>query len=112
MLAVAAMLGVASLTVFAWPRGIAFDQQRWQLGEKHDRHAMADRLVSTGELIGQTRAQIEAKLGPPTPTNKWADWDLIYVLGRERGWMPIDSEWLVIRLDAAGNATECRVVRD
>ena len=37
---------------------------------------------------------------------------MVYWLGDERGYMSIDSEWLVVRLDGEGKVAEYRIVRD
>lgn len=51
-------------------------------------------------------------LGPPSDVGYFRTYDLVYWLGLERGFMRIDSEWLVVRLDATGTATEARIVND
>ena len=51
-------------------------------------------------------------LGEPPHTGYFKDWDLVYWLGRERGFISIDSEWLVVRLDPKGWVREYRIVRD
>ena len=50
-------------------------------------------------------------LGEPTPTDKWENWDMIYVLGPTE-YMPIDHEWLVISLDEKGRVTDYDVTAD
>ena len=37
---------------------------------------------------------------------------MVYILGSERGFMSIDSEWLVLRIDAAGHVRDVKIVRD
>lgn len=78
----------------------------------HKKARMADRLVSSKALIGKPRQEIAQMLGEPSPTGYFKDWDMVYNLGSERGFMAIDSEWLVIRLDNSGVAVEADVVRD
>jgi len=74
---------------------------------------MVDDLIAQRHLDGLSRAQTESLLGPGDKTGKWADWDLIYWLGPERrGMFRIDSEWLVIRLDASGKVARYRIVGD
>lgn len=73
---------------------------------------MADRLVAEGELLGRSRAEVVNLLGEPPPTAYFSDWDLVYWLGPERGFFGIDSEWLVLRLDAKGSVADLRVVTD
>jgi hypothetical protein len=63
-------------------------------------------------LRGKTRGDIESMLRPAPETSNFRDFDLVYWLGPERGFMSIDCEWLVIRLDATGRAREVRIVRD
>jgi hypothetical protein len=76
------------------------------------RHRIADGFVLTGRLLGRSREQLITLLGAPPQTNKFSDWEMVYPLGAERGFMSIDSEWLVIRLNASGKAVEARIVRD
>lgn len=76
------------------------------------RLAMADRLIADGALIGKTRAEVVALLGEPPPTGYFFDWDLVYWLGQERGFIGIDSEWLVLRLGEDGLVVDNRIVRD
>ena len=73
---------------------------------------MADRLLVRGTLRGMTRAEAVGLLGEPPPTGYFADWDLVYWLGPERGVFRIDSEWLVLRLAADGRVAEARLVTD
>ncbi len=51
-------------------------------------------------------------LGEPPPPEYFRDWDMVYRLGMERGFISIDSEWLVIRLGTNGRVTESRIVHD
>ena len=73
---------------------------------------MADRLVARRTLLGMTRAEVAGMLGEPTKTAKFGDWDLVYWIGPERAFFSIDSEWLVIRLNADGLVAESHIVRD
>jgi hypothetical protein len=95
-----------------------FDSAVWLQGEKAEfsskapRLRMADGLVRSGLLIGKTRLQIEALLGPPAQApNPWRA-DMIYWLGPERSFIRIDSEWLAIRFGEAGDVCDVRIVRD
>jgi hypothetical protein len=97
---------------------VAFDAAVWLRGEQTDssseapRLRMADGLVRSRILLGKTRGEIESMLGPSAETGYFRDFDLVYWLGPERSFIRVDSEWLVIRLDAAGRAGEVRIVRD
>ncbi len=74
---------------------------------------MVDDLIAKRRLDGATRDQLLTLLGPADETDHFRDWDLVYWLGPERnGFMRIDSEWLVIRFDAADRVASYRLVRD
>jgi hypothetical protein len=51
-------------------------------------------------------------LGEPKPQDFFVDYDLVYVLGPERGFISIDYEWLVINLDGAGHVNDAEIVTD
>jgi hypothetical protein len=78
----------------------------------HRRHRMADWMVLTHSLVGLTRSEVVAKLGEPPPTDYFKDWSMVYILGSERGFISIDSEWLVLRIDAGGRVGEVKIVHD
>jgi hypothetical protein len=73
---------------------------------------MADRLIARDTLRGTSRLEVVEMLGEPPATGYFRNWDLVYWLGPERGFLGIDSEWLVVRLDMQGRVTEYRIVRD
>ena len=97
---------------------LPFLQTWWRHGEEHwldkdyRRHRVADRLVRSGSLLGKSRAEVLAALGPPSTTGKFRDWSLIYSLGVERSWMAIDSEWLALQVDAFDRVREARILSD
>jgi len=99
-------------------RPTSFDQAVWLGGEKAGfssdapRLRMADGLLASRILEGKSRAEVESMLGSPTRTNKFRDFDLVYWLGAERGFISIDSEWLVIRFDAGNSVNMVSIVRD
>ena len=98
-----------------WFPGRAFDPNAWRDENKVQqgvRLGMADRLTARGTLVGKTRAEVVELLGEPPETGYFADWDLVYWLGPERGYFSIDSEWLVVRLGADGRVVDNRIVRD
>ena len=51
-------------------------------------------------------------LGEPPTTEYFTDWNLVYNLGAERGFLSIDSEWLVLRTDQSGVVIQAAIVRD
>jgi hypothetical protein len=73
---------------------------------------MVDDLLRRHSFRGMTREQLTAIVGEPDKTEYFKDWDLVYWLGPERGFMSIDSEWLVFRLDSQKKVTDYRIVRD
>ncbi len=73
---------------------------------------MADGLVDSRILLGKRRSELESLLGPPTKTDKFRNFDLVYWLGADRGFMGIDSEWLVIRLDSNDKTIRASIVSD
>lgn len=88
--------------------GMKLDQSvRWKL-----RHRMADWLVSSKQLIGKSRKEVVAMLGEPPSTNYFNGWSMVYNLGAERGYISIDSEWLLLRIGETGLVTEAPVGRD
>lgn len=116
--AVAVVAGVAGYRHFS-TRPTAFDRQVWLDGarvafsQEAPRLRMADGLLRDGRLIGMTRAQVDALLGPQTTTGNFRpEYDYVYWLGAERGYISIDSEWLVLKLGPGGKVTQARLVRD
>ena len=73
---------------------------------------MADGLIARGDLDRMSRSDVIELLGEPPEKEYFRDWDLVYRLGMERGFISIDSEWLVIRLGADGRVVEYRIVTD
>jgi hypothetical protein len=73
---------------------------------------MVDDLLARYHLVGMTKAAVLHLLGEDPPTGYFREFDLVYWLGPERGLMSIDSEWLVIKLDAKGTVSEASLVTD
>ena len=92
---------------------LPFDSAKWKAGQENDiRIRMVDSLLHNYELRGKTRAEILALLGKPDNTGYFREYDLVYRLGAERGFISIDSEWLVFRLDTNDTVKECTIARD
>ena len=111
-------VGLSSLAaIHYWKtRPLPFDRAVWNAEaedvEDFRRHRMADSLVQERRLLGKTRADVISMLGEPTATSHFREYDLVYVLGNERGWMSIDSEWLLLKLDIAGRVSAAEIARD
>jgi hypothetical protein len=73
---------------------------------------MADDLTHHHKLIGLTRMEVVTLLGEPPKTEYFKGFDLVYLLGPERGFISIDSEWLVIRLGEDGRVNSASIARD
>lgn len=114
-IAVALLLLVFGGVLWHFGRGRGFDPVAWQdpvRVKQGVRLEMADRLVARGTLRGRTRQQVIQMLGKPSDEGYFRDWPLVYWIGPERGFMSIDSEWLVLRLGPDDRVIECRIVRD
>ena len=116
-LAVAVLAG-AVLYWMAADAPLPFIAAWWRAGEQHwsdplhRRHRIADWLVLSDRLIGHSREDAVTLLGEPPPTEYFKEWDMVYLLGAERGFISIDSEWLVLRLDDRRVVREARIVGD
>lgn len=96
-------LAAISLGVFAdrsQPR-IRFNSDAWKSVAAGDpgKLVMVDDSLEQHELVGMKRSAIDALLGTPPQTSYFSDFDYVYWLGPERGFMSIDSEWLCIAFD-------------
>ena len=75
------------------------------------RLSMLDDLLKKHELVGMTRNQIDELLGVPKPTGYFNDYDYVYWLGPERGFISIDSEWLGVKF-TNNIVSEAKILRD
>jgi len=95
---------------------VRFDSVAWQTSPRSVTNAvrirMVDDLLRRHRFRSMTRQQVTAIIGEPDQTEYFRDWDMVYWLGPERGFMSIDSEWLVFRLDSQQRVTDYRIVRD
>ncbi len=99
---VAVLFVIGSLLLcYWWFGGTKFDSGRWKsvTGSDASRLAMVDDLLARHELVGMNQRQIDELLGSPTDTSYFANYDYVYWLGPERGFISIDSEWLCIAFE-------------
>lgn len=75
----------------------SFDSHTWRDESKVQqgvRLGMADQLIADRTLLCKTRTEVVELLAEPPPTAYFADWDLVYWLGPERGYIrSIRSGW-------------------
>ena len=103
----------------ACDRSRPFDSAEWQAASSSLGDTPTVRQQMVGEVVqrllpGRTREEIERVLGPSRDTAyfKSTGRDLIYVLGPERRFISVDSEWLLIWLDQAGRFRQAKIVTD
>jgi hypothetical protein len=94
-----------------------FDSLSWTTSLTNDdsnpiRLTMVDSLLKKYKLSGMARTDLDALLGIPPKTDYFKDYDYVYWLGPERGFMSIDSEWLAIKFDTQGKVSEAKILRD
>ena len=94
--------------------GRHFDPSRWKSSATPAsvRLRMADDLVENKTLIGLTRQEVVARLGEPPKTEYFKNFDLVYYLGPERGFISIDSEWLVVKFGPDGRVQRAAIAND
>ncbi len=72
---------------------------------------MVDDLLNRNNLIGMSKNEVNDLLGVPPKTEYFSNYDYVYWLGPERGFMSIDSEWLVIKFEN-DKVIEAKITRD
>lgn len=98
-----AALVVALILGFVWRNalfGPRFDSAAWKNAASHaepTRIGMIDNLLWRYDLVGMARNDVDELLGTPEPTDYFRNYDYVYWLGPERGFISIDSEWLALR---------------
>ena len=100
-----------------WRNRLPFDTATWKtsLAAKDDdpiRLRMVDDLLSHHPLRGMSRDEVASMLGTPPKTDYFRDYDFVYWLGPERGFISIDSEWLGIKFGRDGRVSDARLLRD
>lgn len=68
-------------------------------------------LLRRFPLVGMRKQALLELLGPPCETAHFANWDIKYRLGPTLPF-PIDSEWLVLRVDQSDVVTSYAVLPD
>lgn len=91
-----------------------FDRTVWLDDSPHQirrKQQMADWLMAQNRLVGQKRADIVEQLGEPSFVEIFNDWHVAYWLGRERTFVGVTSEWLVMRYGEDDRVFEACIVR-
>ncbi len=90
-----------------------FDSAIWKATQGSDpaRLFMVDDLLRRHSLVGMSRAEVDELLGRPPATDYFRDFEYVYWLGPERGFISIDSEWLGLRFEQE-RVAEARVLSD
>jgi hypothetical protein len=74
---------------------------------------MVDDILDSRILIGKSKDEIARTLGrDDKESGYFREWNSIYRLGPERGFIRMDSEWLVIKFDQMGVCVEAAIKRD
>ena len=76
------------------------------------RLCMVNHLIASGRLEGLSHGEILELLGPPSQGPPLAGATYGYYLGPERGFIRIDSEWLLIAFGEDGKVSRCWIGRD
>ncbi|EJR65227.1 hypothetical protein IIO_01411 [Bacillus cereus VD115] len=88
-----------------------FNQDRW-LNNEEKRVHMVDDFMQKYKLIGKSKEEITQLLGTPTETRNEEEGVItLYYLGTERGFIPIDSERLILQFDRDGRVLKYKVQR-
>lgn len=89
-----------------------FTVEKW-IKSPEERVYMVDNLLSDYELRGKTKEEVSKLLGKPTPNAYYKEHsNIVYRLGIERGFIRIDSEWLVIWFNSSGKVAKYEVLKD
>ncbi|MBT2663296.1 hypothetical protein [Bacillus sp. ISL-45] len=89
-----------------------FNQEKW-INKPAERVGMVDSMLSEVELKGKTKSEIIKLLGEEEERAYFKEPNnIVYYLGDERGFMSIDSEWLVIWFDDKDRVTDYEIKTD
>jgi len=113
VLGVLAVLSVAGrISGWVQERPVPFDRKLWDLGFVHHDHRcpMAKDLIERRALIGKSRSQVEAILGPAEDGN--AVWEMHYPVRREfDNFDPVAGDDLVLKLDTSSQVVHAEIAK-
>lgn len=76
------------------------------------RGCMVDAMLKRHRLVGWSKDSVVALLGPADTTEYFSVHDLVFWLGPERGFISVDSEWLIITLDPQQRVMSAQIATD
>lgn len=89
-----------------------FTVEKW-FNKPNSRVYMIDDFFDKYQLEKMTKEEVTDLLGVPPETNYFKEDDnIVFRLGDERGFISIDSEWLIVKFDVEGKVTEYEIRRD
>lgn len=89
-----------------------FSSVKW-IAEPHERIWIVDDLLTQYDFVGMDVSSLALILGKETDTSYFeAPRRLVFYLGDERGFISIDSEWLVFDVSKDGIVTNVNIMRD
>lgn len=94
-----------------------FDRTKWTdaamiYEPPYVRRSMVDDVMKNRISREMRRADVIDVLGEPTETPYFKDYDLVYWLGEEKGFVSVDSAWLVIKFGANERVSDFKLVTD
>jgi hypothetical protein len=102
------LIGYAQRTFSGNPRQIRFESEAWKRADPIENHRtvrsqMVDDLLSSTNFQGWTRQEVIQLLGELDATSGFEQFDMIYVLGMERGGAySLDDEALGFKFNLNG----------
>ncbi|RSD28731.1 hypothetical protein [Mesobacillus subterraneus] len=112
LLALILMFGGLLLGLYLLFSSEKFDQEQW-LSQPAERVEMVDNLLAEVQLKGMSREKIISLLGETEEEGYFKEENnFVYYLGDERGFISIDSEWLVIWFDNNDRVNEYEIKAD
>ncbi|MBY0112617.1 MAG: hypothetical protein K2Y21_07335 [Phycisphaerales bacterium] len=96
---------------------VSFRSEQWRatpatLARSSIRLRMVNDLLKNHSPLGLHRDNVVSLLGPPDDTPYFRNYDMVYLLGPERGFFSVDSEWLILKLTPDGRVSEAKLVTD
>ncbi len=89
-----------------------FNTKKW-IEDPSKRVNIVDDLISNYKLMGMSKTEVMKLLREPTEEAYFKEENnIVYYLGNERGFISIDSEWLVLHFDEQGKVNKYQILTD